>query len=144
MAQHMVLKKGRYWELQESYRDDRGRPRKRFVRYLGVLGHIDWKATFAPGDGIDWHAIEQQQLARVKEQEDAHAQKLKEQREAFKAATGLELPVGPVDPVPVEHAHAQPSVPEPSAPEVSQSEQPSEAAADANGTATPSDAVPDK
>ena len=125
----MVLKKGRYWELQESYRDERGRPRKRFLRYLGVLGQIDWKATFAPGDGVDWHAIEQQELARMKEHDDAYEQKLKDQRDAFKASTGLEPRAGPVDPVPVEPSRAgsaPPDATEPSAPQENLSDQPSE------------------
>jgi hypothetical protein len=61
---HMVLKKGRYWELHESYRDVRGRPRKRFLRYLGRYS-ASWKESCAPElDGIDWAEIERQECER--------------------------------------------------------------------------------
>jgi hypothetical protein len=122
---HMVLKKGRYWELQESYRDARGRPRKRFLKYLGLYS-IDWRATFASDlHGVDWDAIERQELARIEAEEKARQEKL--------AALPVGLHTGPTDPAPVEHSHAAPappSEPEPSGPLESQSEQPSEPGGD--------------
>ena len=99
---HMVLKKGRYWELHESYRDERGRPRKRFLRYLGRYSPA-WKETCAPLlDGVDWAEIERQECERIDREKAAYDVKL--------AALNAEhrLRVGPVDPVPVEPSPAAP------------------------------------
>jgi len=98
---HLVTRKGKYVSLEESYRDERGRPRKRILKYFGVLGSIDWHATLLGTDrGVDWWAIEQEQLARMNA-EDAE-QKSKEA--ALHAAYGLT--VGPTDPVPQEPVSA--------------------------------------
>jgi hypothetical protein len=127
---HMVLKKGRYWELHESYRDDRGRPRKRFLRYLGRYS-IDWKETLAKElDGVDWVAIERQECERIDREKAACDAKLAE----LNAEYGLR--VGPIDPTPLEKESPAPveaSEPEQSAPQEGQPEQPSEPDADADG-----------
>jgi hypothetical protein len=129
---HMVLKKGRYWELQESYRDARGRPRKRLLKYLGVYS-VDWRATFASElHGLDWDAIERQECERLDREEAARDAKL----EALNQQHGLR--VGPVDPVPVEPTHTAPAPPVGTASQESQPEQPSEPGTDTIGTATPS------
>lgn len=97
----IVVKKGRYVELHENVPGKRGK--KRFVRDLGILGQIDWGALCAGNEyGIDWHALELKALEEVKQKEEADRAMRAAQAAAFKAATGLELPVGPVDPVPTE------------------------------------------
>jgi hypothetical protein len=128
---HMVIKKGRYAELHENVPGKRGK--KRFVRYLGILGRIDWSRM--NGDGVDWYAIEQAELTRIKQDELAHEMYRDLQNLVFKEETGLDLPVGPVDPVPIEitpsASHAAPA-------------SPSEPGAGSNDSATPSspDATP--
>lgn len=56
---HYVNRKG-YWSLETSYRDERGRPRKKVVRYFGKAFNpftdIDWAATLK-GDG-KWAELE--------------------------------------------------------------------------------------
>lgn len=46
---HWVTRKGKYVSLEESYRDERGRPRKRILQYLGIPS-IDWRASFTGGE----------------------------------------------------------------------------------------------
>lgn len=100
----MVVKKGRYAELHENVPGKRGK--KRFLRYLGILGRIDWSRM--NGDGVDWYAIEQAELTRIKQDELAHDMYRDLQKLMFKEETGLDLPVnGSSDPVPVEKAPAQ-------------------------------------
>jgi hypothetical protein len=107
---HAVLKRGRYWEVYESYRDERGRPRKRFLKYLGRYS-IDWRATFASDlHGVDWDAIEREECERQDSEKAAYDAKLASLNELY----GLR--VGPVDPAPVEPSHAAPApAPEPGA-----------------------------
>lgn len=125
---HMVLKKGRYWELHESYRDERGRPRKRFLKYLGRYSQ-EWKETHAPLlDGVDWAEIERQECERVDREDAAREAKLA----ALNAQYGLR--VGPVDPTPVEKE--SPAAPASSEPEQSAGEE--EAAEPSTGTSIPS------
>lgn len=90
---HLVSRRG-YFSLEESYRDERGRPRKRYLAYLGRYS-IDWRATLASEvQGVDWDAIEREEAARVDAEEKAYQAKL--------AHLPSGLRVGPVDPVPVE------------------------------------------
>jgi hypothetical protein len=123
---HMVLKKGKYWELHESYRDERGRPRKRFLRYLGCYS-AQWKETRSVEfDGVDWAKIERMECERLDREKAAYDAKLAALNEQY----GLR--VGPVDPTPVEKqspAASAASVPEQGAP---QSDQSSERDADGN------------
>lgn len=91
---HLVRRKGRYWSLEESYRDERGKPRKRVLRYLGLY-RVDWRATLGPNldSGVDWDAIERDELARQEREERAREEKL--------AALPAGLHVGPTDPAPL-------------------------------------------
>lgn len=148
MATHYVHKLGLYWEEWESYRDERGRPRKRFIKYWGRRDPRRRWGGVGPVRPINWDKIEQAQLVEVKQEENAHQMFRTLQGIVFKEETGLDLPHGVSDPVPIEKpvskidystslepSHAEPaprSEPEPSAPEVSQSEQPSEPDADAD------------
>jgi hypothetical protein len=124
----MVLKKGRYWELHESYRDERGRPRKRFLRYVGRYSP-EWKETRAPElDGVDWAEIERQECELMDREKAAYDAKLAALNEQY----GLR--VGPVDPVPVEPSRA--TAVEASEPE--QGAEKEEAAEPSTDTSTPS------
>jgi hypothetical protein len=90
---HYVQRKG-YWSLEESYRDERGKPRKRYLKYLGKLGQIDWSATlngFPEDRGL--HAAE-----RAAEKADALRGPVV--KEPSKLPVGLH--VGPTDPMPVD------------------------------------------
>jgi hypothetical protein len=91
---HVVVKKGRYAELYESYRDERGRPRKRFLKYLGKLGEIDWEATLQ-GDPED-RAMAVAERFGV--QVDARRAPVPQMPSGL--PTGLHT--GPVDPTPLE------------------------------------------
>src|SRR4051812_39819317 len=88
---HYVLKRGKYWEEYESYRDERGRPRKRFLRYLGILGDIDWKATLQ-GDPEDRAMAVAERLGA-----EADARRAPEVEKPSELPDGLH--VGPTDPV---------------------------------------------
>ena len=107
---HAILKHGRYWEVYESYRDERGRPRKRFLKYLGRYS-VDWRATFVSElNGVDWDAIERQECERQDKEEAARQAKLADLNQQY----GLTL--GPADPVPVEPSHVTPDGPAPEQP----------------------------
>jgi hypothetical protein len=95
---HVVMKKGKYAELYESYRDERGRPRKRFLKYLGKFGDIDWKATLQ-GDPDD-----RAMAAAERAAERAGALESRPERQPTALPQGLRS--GPVDPVPIEKAPA--------------------------------------
>ncbi len=100
MATHYVHKLGLYWEEWESYRDERGRPRKRFVKYWGKRDPRRSWGGLGPvqKDGVDWAKIEREEIARQEVDEIVQHWRTEFQREQFKAATGLDLPDGPTDP----------------------------------------------
>jgi hypothetical protein len=91
MSYVVTTKKG-YRELRESYRDPAtGKPRSRFLRYLGKLGDIDWKATLQ-GDPEDRAMAVAERLGA-----EADARRAPVVEEPSRLLTGLH--VGPVDPV---------------------------------------------
>lgn len=90
---HLVKRKG-YWSLEESYRDANGKPRKRYLKYLGKLGQIDWAGTFKSESGM---------AAAERAMEEAEARPVVEP--PSKLPDGLH--VGPVDPVLAEAAEVK-------------------------------------
>jgi len=89
---HYVQRKG-YWSLEESYRDANGKPRKRYLKYLGKLGVpvISLSASLRSEPGI---------AAADRAMERADKERGPVVEEVSKIPSGLH--VGPVDPTPVE------------------------------------------
>lgn len=84
---HLVQRKGKYWSLEESYRDGT-KVRKRVLQYFGVMS-VDWQYTMR-GDGKAF---------------DEPVESVPAPDAVSTLPTGLH--VGPIDPVPL---------PEPAAP----------------------------
>jgi len=94
---HLVNRRG-YFSLEESYRNENGKPRKRRLAYYGkrnpllaALGvpAIDWAATFRSDPGA---AAAERAMANIEERPVIE--------EPSRLPDGLSL--GPVDPVQVE------------------------------------------
>lgn len=96
---YRVLVKGKYWEERESYRDPvTGKPRTRFLRYLGkTLGvpQIDWHAAFHSEPCV---------AAAERAADEAEAKRGPEVEEVSRLPAGLHT--GPREPVPLEKAPA--------------------------------------
>ncbi len=120
MATHYVLKRGRYWEEWESYRDARRRPRKRFIKYWGQRDPRDWPSVPRPqvDDRFDWDKALREEEVRLNQENDAYEMFRELQSIIFKEETGLDLPANPLGaPVPVdkEPAFAEAAVAAPDA-----------------------------
>lgn len=94
MSYRVKTRKG-YWEERESYRDPvTGKPRSRFLRYLGKLGQVDWSATL--------YGLPEDRAMRAAERaaEKAEMHKGPAAEEVSRLPQGLHL--GPSEPVPLD------------------------------------------
>jgi len=102
---HLCNRRG-YFSLEESYRDEQGRPRKKRLAYFGKrkpvsIFDIGWHASLiGEPQGVDWWAIEQEEAARQVKEEASREDRL---------PPGLSL--GPTDPTPVDKAVSEPAAP---------------------------------
>jgi hypothetical protein len=116
---HLCNRRG-YFSLEESYREGK-KVRKRVIEYYGKrppirLRDIGWfDSIIGEPQGVDWWAIEQEEVARQVKEEASREDRL---------PPGLTL--GPTDPAPIDKTVSEPAAP---------SEAPSEALgeSDANG-----------
>jgi len=111
MCAHWVNRKG-YWSLEESYRDERARPRKRVLRYIGKMLGIP-SLSFA---NIEPNGSKYEEAAyddvMVQELDEALARDI--QANEFHKATGLDLPEPVSDLTPMDKSSpAPPAEPEP-------------------------------
>jgi hypothetical protein len=94
MPTHYVCKRG-YWEEYESYRDERGRPRQRFIKYWGKRDPRRRWGGVGPAYGLDWEKIGQDELERMRKAEVKHYIDREVQAVLFQENTGLKMPGGP-------------------------------------------------
>jgi hypothetical protein len=123
---HLVVRKRKYASIEESIRvPGRKTPVKRVIRYFGTRSP-DWvRVVRGRGlDGVDWDALERDELQRMKSEEGLAKLMEEAQRTDFKVATGLDLPKGSMDPKPIEKAPS-PSLPPAPAVEVEKVSSPS-------------------
>jgi hypothetical protein len=108
---HLVIRKGKYASLEESYRDESGRPRKRVLAYYG-------RSKPPSILDIDWHAsiIGEPQGGSAAVTAEFTPQGSVEAVQDDKLPTGLHT--GPTDPTQTnDETHPTPSPPDVSAPD---------------------------
>lgn len=141
MPTHFVCKRG-YWEEYESYRDERGRPRKRFVKYWGKRDPRRRWGGLGPieTDGVDWNKLAEDELVRMAQEENAYEMFRELQSMAFKEETGLDLPHSPPgDPVPIDKPPSNIDLGSTAPAQSSPSEQDQEMPSPADDAASPDD-----
>jgi hypothetical protein len=126
---HVVIRKG-YASIEESYRDERGRPRKKVLRWIGRVSEtVAMNLRSEPGAGA-WGDWERQQLDLYETEQEGY------QAALDRLPDGLH--VGPTDPVePV--SSELPSIEQ----DASSTQAPSAHEQDAGESSSPSDPSPD-